>query len=272
MLLSEFYAKCWSRYVQLTPDAIRIHQLLSERGEEIINDHVAFRTFNLPGMSRLELGALFEDWGYERAPEELDFPEKKLKANYYLHPDARQPKVFISELLVESFSTELQDWIKGVVKNRFHGSSRSITAETLLQPTWAPIEYQDYQKFYSTSEYAAWTAAFGIQLNHFTVSFNSLKTFKTIQELNEFLKASGLVLNSAGGEVKGTPQELLEQSSTEARKVPWVFAGGATQNVMGCYYEFARRYLVPGTQKLFQGFIPKSANKIFESTYEKQKS
>jgi hypothetical protein len=35
--------------------------------------------------------------------------------------------------------------------------------------------------------------------------------------------------------------------------------------VPGCYYEFARRYAMPSGQ-LYQGFIAKSADKIFEST------
>lgn len=271
MLLTEFYKKCWTRYSQLTPDAPKIHQLLTERGESLINDHVAFRTFNLPGISRLELGRIFEEWGYVRAEEELDFPEKKLKANYYLHPDSQQPKVFISELILEAFPQDLQNWIRTVTQPCVQAGI-PLSAESLLKPTWDAVNFADYRKFYPLSEYAAWTAAFGIQVNHFTVLLNSLKTFKKLEELNEFLKANGLVLNSAGGEVKGTPKELLEQSSTEARKIPWKFQGGQTENVMGCYYEFARRYPLPGTQQLFQGFIPKSANKIFESTYEKQKS
>ena len=100
--------------------------------------------------------------------------------------------------------------------------------------------------------------------------FNSLKSFKTLEALDEFLKTQGFQLNASGGEIKGTPDELLEQSSTMAKKVDWTFAGGVRKPLMGCYYEFARRYVLPGTNKLFQGFIPKSADKIFESTFEKK--
>ena len=268
MHLAQFYKKCWSRYIKLTPDAEKIHQLLNSRGEEVINDHVAFRTFNIPGISRLELGSVFEECGYEKVAEDLDFPEKKLKANYWLHPDPDQPKVFISELLVEKFPKDLQDWVHHLASQH---KKPHLSLDTFLETSWAPVRFEDYQKFYSLSEYAAWTAAFGIQLNHFTVSFNRLKTFKTLHELNDFLKHNGMTLNSAGGEIKGTPKELLEQSSTEARKIPWIFESGQTHQIMGCYYEFARRYPIPGTNELFTGFIPKSADKIFESTYEKQK-
>jgi hypothetical protein len=65
---------------------------LSEQGEQLVNDHVAFRTFDLKGINRLELGGLFESWGYTRVAEDLDFPEKKLKTSYYLHSDPKLPK------------------------------------------------------------------------------------------------------------------------------------------------------------------------------------
>ncbi|MGZ3709783.1 MAG: 2-oxoadipate dioxygenase/decarboxylase family protein, partial [Bdellovibrionota bacterium] len=114
-------------------------------------------------------------------------------------------------------------------------------------------------------------AAYGIQVNHFTVLFNSLKTFSTLAELNEFLRQNGFTLNAAGGEIKGTPKDGLEQSSTMARAVPWKFSGGEEHLIPGCYYEFARRYPT-ATGGLFQGFIPKSADKIFESTFDKKPS
>ena len=53
----------WAGYCAITPDASPIHELLASRGETIVNDHVAFRTFDLPGVSRLELGRYFESFG-----------------------------------------------------------------------------------------------------------------------------------------------------------------------------------------------------------------
>ena len=126
------------------------------------------------------------------------------------------------------------------------------------------VSFGDYQMLQKESEYAAWTAAHGFKANHFTVFVNTLKTFKSIQELNQYLKESGFKLNEAGGEIKGSPQQLLEQSSTIADQ-EFVNFSGETQKVPGCYYEFARRYPAKdGT--LFQGFITESADKIFEST------
>jgi len=266
MVLSEFFLKAWKRYLHLTPDAQKALALLESRGEKVVNDHIALRTFNIPGIDRKSLGHTFEKWGY-RAAEDLVFEEKKLLATYYLHPDPMLPKIFISELLLEKFPTELQLWLKRISSMALN--EKELSEEFFLRPSWDPIRFEDYERFYPISEYAAWTAAFGIQVNHFTVSVNSLKTFQSLQELNEFLLNHGFVLNAAGGLIKGTPAELLEQSSTLAKKIPWKFSDGLERRIMGCYYEFAKRYVVPGSNSLFQGFIPKSADKIFESTFEK---
>jgi len=273
MKLEEFLSEAWKNYSRLTPDAPVIHDLLSARGETILNDHIAFRTFNTPGVSRMELGHVFENWGYVRANDELDFPDKRLKASYWIHPDAKFPKVFISELMTEKFSTdapELEAWVKDLGA-KAASRTKKITGDFFLKPSWDAVPFSEYERFYPKSEYAAWTAAFGIQLNHFTVNVNALKTFKSLQELNTFLLEQGLQLNEAGGVIKGTPAELLEQTSTMAKRIPWTFQGGATHSVMGCYYEFAKRYPLPSKTELFQGFIPKSADKIFESTFEKKK-
>ena len=59
---------------------------------------------------------------------------------------------------------------------------------------------------------------------------------------------------------------MLEQSSTMANRIEWEFDGGVRQTIPSCYYEFARRYADPATGQLYEGFIAKSADKIFEST------
>ena len=268
MNLDQFLTKSWEHYCAITPDAKKVHDLLStQRGEKILNDHVAYRTFNLPGISRLDLGKIFEGWGYVRK-DDMEFVEKKLTATYWLHPDTSYPKIFISELLLEKVSPELREWIKRLTAPLLSLQAKP-TAEMLLNSTWDAPDYKDYEKFYAESEYAAWTAAFGIRVNHFTVLFNELKTFQALHELNDFLGAQGFTLNSAGGVIKGSPTEKLEQSSTIAKRIAWKFSDGASHQVMSCYYEFARRYPFANGQ-LFHGFIPKSADKIFESTYEKK--
>ena len=49
--------------------------------------------------------------------------------------------------------------------------------------------------------------------NPSTVSVNHLNSFKGIEKVNQYLKDQHLSLNSSGGEVKGSGEELLKQSS-----------------------------------------------------------
>ena len=265
MELETFLQRAWSRYVRLTPDAPKVLDLLKERGDRMVNDHVAFRTFDLPGIGRLDCGRIFEAWGYQMAPELLPFPDKKLLANYWLPPNTQLPKIFISDLQVDAFGADLQSWVRSCA--RPHGP---LSAEALLEASWAPIRWADYQRFYPVSEYAAWTAAFGIQVNHFTLLVNSSDTFESVATLNTYLQERGIELNASGGLVKGSAAELLEQSSTMAQRIPWTFAEGVQQSIMGCYFEFAQRHADPRTGQLFQGFVPQSADRIFESTFERK--
>jgi hypothetical protein len=124
--------------------------------------------------------------------------------------------------------------------------------------------FEVYEKLRVESEYAAWLYVNGFCANHFTVSVNGLKQLDTIEKVNAFLKSHGFLLNDAGGEIQGTPSELLEQSSIRAGMVTFEFAEGRHE-IPGCYYEFAKRY-PDADGRLYSGFIAKSADKIFEST------
>ena len=93
---------------------------------------------------------------------------------------------------------------------------------------------------------------------------NKLDTFNSLQEVNEFLKENGFKMNVSGGEIKGTPAQMLEQSSVLADKIPVAFKE-VTKEITSCYYEFAFRHPMTNGE-LYSGFIAGSADKIFEST------
>jgi hypothetical protein len=264
MSLESLFDFFWRDYAGLTPDALKINAMLEERGERFFNDHVAFRTFNLDPIGLESLAATFLALGYQQSGE-YRFEEKKLRARSYSHPDPHAPHVFISELLTGEFSPELQEIVRGLVGQVPAGRKNSPELFTAL-PSWKPVSYSTYQKLLSESEYAGWLAAFGIRVNHFTVSINTLKTFDSIEQYNQWLLDAGFRLNESGGLVKGTPEELLEQSSTMANRIEWEFADGERHVIPSCYYEFARRYPDPQSGELYEGFIAKSADKIFEST------
>ena len=220
---------------------------------------MAFRTFGLPGLRVEDIAQPLIEAGYQEV-EAYDFEKKKLRAKHYAHPS--MPLVFISELKVEEFSREAQILIKQLasqvnldqVKNQdflYSGRPWSIVSDV-------------YERLLEESEYAAWVAAFGYRPNHFTVSINELEQFENIQAVNQFVKDNGFALNSSGGEIKGTPDTFLEQSSTMANQIEVEFADKVL-TLPSCFYEFALRYPL-ASGELFKGFIASSADKIFEST------
>lgn len=255
----------WRGYAALNPQAGRIHALLEARGERILNDHIAFRTFAHPGIGIEAMAAPFARRGYVPAGE-YAFTEKKLTAVHYQHPDPALPKVFISQLHMDRLSAGARSMLLGLI-NQIPPAFTAAEDWVAGGRPWK-VDYTTYEALERESEYAAWTAAFGFRANHFTVFANELRTFPGgLAELNGFLKANGFRLNAGGGEIKGSPAIFLEQSSTLADEAEVDFTGGP-RKVPACYYEFARRYPMPDG-KLFQGFNDKSADKIFESTDRK---
>ena len=258
---AELIAHLWNDYIASTPQALRIHRLLAGRGEQVQNDHVALRAYGGGGLGVDALARSFEAAGWE-ARDPYRFEDKHLRARYWKHPDPALPKVFISELIVEELSEEAQRLIAGLVAQVPAGFGARADLPWAGRPWRLP--HATYQRLLAESEYAAWMAAFGFRVNHFTVDVGALTTFASLPELNDFLAAQGFALNASGGVIKGTPAERLEQSSTLADSIEVAF-DDATVRLPSCYYEFALRYPLPdGT--LFQGFVPASANRIFEST------
>jgi hypothetical protein len=259
--LNDLLTRLWDDYTAFNPHALKIHELLKSRGETIRNDHIALRTFGDKRIGMDVLGEKFVNLGYE--PRGFyTFTEKHLYATHYEHPDAAMPKVFVSELRLDVFGESLRSIVADLVDQVPAELPRQWDLPVAGRP-WE-ISIDDYETLRGESEYAAWVAAFGFRANHFTIDVNALSTFASLQELNAFLKASGFALNTAGGEIKGSPDDYLEQSSTLAGEVEVEFTDGR-KTIPACYYEFARRYKMPNG-KLFTGFVAKSADKIFQST------
>lgn len=77
------------------------------------------------------------------------------------------------------------------------------------------------------------------------------------------MKQGDFILNSAGGEVKGSAEVLLEHSATMADRIEVNFKD-VQKSIPNCFYEFALRY-PKADGELYSGFIEASADKIFES-------
>ena len=246
-------------YKAIAKDADAIERWLSLAGENLQNDHVAFRTFNRPGLDLESLAAPFVAMGY-RETGRYHFERKKLDAKSYSHDDKNAPRVFISHLLCERFSPEVNALIDECVKGASNISA-ALEGERVL----ALVSYETYRALATHSEYAAWVSAFGICANHFTVSVNGLSHFNDMRVLLSKLRESGFVFNGEGeGAIQGTPALLLEQFSTKAQAVSAPFIEGERE-VLGAYVEFARRYK-NAAGELYDAFITQSADRIFEST------
>lgn len=263
--LPELLDKMWKDYIDINPLARKIRDMLVSEGEDILNDHIALRTFNHPRLSIDVLAKPFIQSGYKYVGD-YQFKEKKLYAKHFEHSDKNMPKIFISELNLQDFSKDLQNTIDNLVDQIPKGLENQFDFVSIGRP-WK-VTTKIYQDLLKESDYAAWVAAFGYRPNHFTVFINALKKYNDITILNEFLKNKGIKLNSSGGEIKGSKEVCLEQSSTLANSVEVKFEDGVL-NIPSCYYEFAKRYTMKNGE-LYQGFVAASADKIFESTNQGQ--
>src|SRR5205814_477237 len=161
------------------------------------NDHIALRTYDDPRVGLGVLARPFVAQGYVAAGS-YEFPDKKLHAQHFEHRDTGMPRVFISELKLGLCSESLRRAVKLLIDQMPAELVKRWDLPVAGRP-WS-VSYVAYEALRAESEYAAWMAAFGFRVNHFTVLVNALKKFRALQELNAFLKKNGFELNTSGGE------------------------------------------------------------------------
>jgi hypothetical protein len=290
--LSFVLAGLMRRYRERVPDVGRIIEAMVARGiiageTEIENDHIAFRTIGAPHLGIDSIERVFTHYGYLRR-DDYRFEEKKLDARWFAPPAPGLPRIFVSELRVGELSDAAQRIVRRctdqVVRDPLDGldldDGAAVDAYFERAP-WSIPSFDDYHALAAESEYAAWTLCHGYALNHFTIGVRRLPAgYDTSAAFNAFLKTEGFRLNTAGGEVKRSPDGLLLQSSTIAAPVDVAFAGGDVHAIAGAYVEFAERRALPafahlakaalGPEHVRDGFEAANADKIFESTYRAQ--
>lgn len=263
MELNSIFKRLWEDYSDYNPSTLSIYNLFTSQGETVVNDHIAFRTLNDPRINIEVVAQRFLELGYI-SKDEYIFNDKHLFARHYEHPDIENaPRIFISQLLLEDVSPFIRNTYRDLM-DKLPGEQFETDNLIFSGNIFNPLSFEVYNKMKEESEYAAWFYVFGFRANHFTVSVNALKKFNSLEKVNQLLTDNGYTLNTSGGAIKGSQQDLLRQSSTMADIVSIRFSEGV-YNIPCCYYEFAQRY--PGADgKLFSGFVAKSADKIFEST------
>lgn len=236
----------WRGYVAMTPQAECVRYLLIARGESLTVDHLALCTYAVPEIGIAALARPFEDrgWrardGHERAG---------LRARYWQHDDAALPKVLISELLIDELSTDARRVIDGLVAQLPEGFGARGDLPWAGRP-WCP-SLADYRALAAESPYAAWVAAFGLCVNHFTIDVGALSTFPDLAAIDAFLVEHGFLVDERGGAIKGSRAERIEHSATVPDRISVAFTD-ATVRIPGCPLAMVRRYPLPSGE-LFHG-------------------
>ncbi|TYP95912.1 uncharacterized protein DUF1338 [Sphingobacterium allocomposti] len=255
--------------------------------EDIVNDHIAFRTLGVPHLGIRSFEKIFLAYGYTRR-DYYHFEEKKLHAYWYAPPTPNYPRIFVSELIVSALSLEAQQIIRKYTApivedpvDKLDLANGEEVASFLQTPLWELPTSEEYKRLLAESEYAAWVIYNRYYLNHYTISIHELPDgYNTLEEFNAFVESLGITLNTAGGKIKTSEDGLLRQSSTVSTLYSASFSDGETLEIAGSYVEFAERGPLPEFSKVPKGqlkrehrrdgFETNNADKIFESTYTTQ--
>ena len=279
-------------YAERVPDVKTITTAMKGIGliskqEDIVNDHIAFRTLGVPNLGIASFEKIFLHHGYTKQ-DHYFFPKKKLDAYWYKPPHDHYPRVFISELKVKELSTTAQDIIYSYTKEiqkdpigEINLDDAEAVIDFLHQALWKLPSLNDYKTLLKESEYGAWVIYNRYYLNHYTISIHELPSpYNNLEFFNKFLQSIGVILNDAGGKIKTSQDKLLRQSSTIAQSVEATFENGETAEIAGSYVEFAERLPLPAFANLSkekltnahrrEGFETANADKIFESTFSDQ--
>ncbi|MCI0920480.1 DUF1338 domain-containing protein [Sphingobacterium rhinopitheci] len=258
-----------------------------QKQEDIVNDHIAFRTLGVPNLGIKSFEKIFLALGYTKK-DYFNFEGKKLDAYWFAPPEPHYPRIFVSELRVGDLSQKTQDIIAkytaAIVVDPVEAidlnNGRQI-AEFLQKPLWDIPTSEEYKALLEESEYAGWVIYNRYYLNHYTISIHELKDgYNTLEQFNDFLLSIGVKLNNAGGVIKTSADGLLRQSSTVSALYNATFADDKIVQIAGSYVEFAERAVLPQFSHLSKeeitsvhrrdGFETNNADKIFESTYTTQ--
>ena len=278
-------------YSKRVPDVTKITEAMVSNNivsnqSEIINDHIAFRTMGVKHLGIKSFEKIFLKHGYKKR-DFYSFKEKKLNAYWYSHSEKNMPRIFISELKVDELSKDAQKIIKqytNQVKNdpvdNIDLNNSNEIINFLTNPLWTLPSLFHYNELLKETEYGSWVIYNRYYLNHYTISVHELKEkYNTLEDFNKFLNSIGVKLNDSGGVIKESKDGFLLQSSSVANKVNAHFKEGMSL-ISGSYVEFAERKILSEFMNLDlnkinsthrrDGFETSNADKIFESTYQKQ--
>ncbi|PIF05691.1 MAG: DUF1338 domain-containing protein [Draconibacterium sp.] len=290
------FERLWEQYLSRVSYARVYVDLVEKNGGKVVNDHIAFRTFNThtgeqpAGISAIR--HIISSLGYQPALK-YHFEKKKLNAVHYEHSDPLFPKIFVSQLEIGLLPEWAQQIINNTVKDTpYLLSDHSIELLNILKEKGAlPVEAADYLvkdlfqyfkrpwkipfkndvlKLNDVSQYAAWTLLHGNAVNHYTafINYQDVAAWPDLETTCRALADAGVPMKD---KIEGKKGSKLQQSSTQAvkeevdvrgenevEKMTWTYA----------YYELAERNFVEteGEKKLFSGFLGEQATHLFDMT------
>lgn len=286
----------WQDYSTRVSYARTYAQMIENAGGTVANDHIAFRSLRMSVDSpqrRVNLGIdylaqLAQALGYEAAGE-YSFPETHLYARHYRHPQQEEfdlPKLFISELIVDELPENTVQLIRQTVAgvnlfsysaifDTFGSNTERLVKELsrVFSAPWQPPKRFVVEEVNKVTQYGAWVLLHGYAVNHFTGYVNRQNTiaYPDIDTTVRGLANLGVPMKE---QIEGDVKRGLRQTATQAVteivsvlndstdteiQIPWTYA----------YYELAQRYMVevePGKQELFDAFLGKNAQQLFEMT------
>lgn len=295
-ITKELLKQLWEQYLKRVSYAKTYSDLVTQKGGNIINDHIAIRTLNTHTGEQPEgiraIKHIIEILEY-RPVEKYKFSKKKLNAIHFEHPNEMYPKIFVSQLEVAELPEWAQLMIHETVKDtpyllsddaiellqllkkegELTYEAAQILVSNLVQyfrRPWGIPNKDDVLKLNDISQYAAWVLLHGNSINHFTafINFQNVPEWPDLETTCNGLKAAGVPMKET---IEGEKGSKLQQSATLAVKEAVEVKtndGIETMDWTYAYYELAQRDFVEkdGKVKLFSGFLGDQARHLFDMT------
>jgi hypothetical protein len=286
----------WAQYLKRVSYAQTYTDLVNNKGGQVVNDHIALRTFNTHTGEQPEgiaaISHIIRNLGYQPASHYL-FKKKKLKATHFQHLNPLFPKIFVSQLEVNLLPEWSQQIIHQAVKEtpyllsnksiellamlKEEGKLTKLAAEALVKDLaqyfrrpWKVPHKDDVLKINDVSQYAAWVLLHGNSINHFTayINYQEVKEWPDLETTCQALEKAGVPMKE---HIEGHKGSKLQQSATQAVKEEVEVKGEhgiEKMNWTYAYYELAERgYIKENDEtRLFQGFLGEQATHLFDMT------
>ena len=299
-ITAQLLERLWDNYLLRVSYAKKYARLVAEKGGQVVNDHIAFRTFNTHTGEQPEgiraMKHILNFLNYKPVTT-YEFKKKKLTAIHFEHPEETFPKIFVSQLEVEQLPGWAQNIINGTVADtpyllsdrslellallRKEGQIPKVAADGLVvdltqyfRRPWQVPRKGDVLKLNDVSQYAAWTLLHGNSVNHFTAFINhqGVREWPDLESTCKGLEQAGIPMKDS---IEGAKGSKLQQSATQAVKEEVdVFGNNGPEKIMWtyAYYELAERNFVEenGERKLFNGFLGEQATHLFDMTQTRE--